>query len=283
MHIRSLIPKTMRAALLRNRVTHRLLTTFVARDQRKRHPRCQCTFNFDGHRALGWATGGLASWEAAYFTACDRLIRHIQPRVVWDIGANVGIYTLYFASKHACVSHVVAYEPDVDNLAWLHKNIHCNHLGERVTLRKAAVSHESGAATFHVDSFTGSTGSLERDTVFITRYYGRPVYEATVTTTTIDDEIRQGVLPPDFLKIDVEGHEIDVFRGARRLLREARPVMLVEFAGPRSGEAIAFLTGMGYVLLDPVNGQARDHVAHELVAAPAEKAAAITKALANGG
>lgn len=278
--LRSLVPKPCRAALLKNKVTSTLIRSFVKQDQLRQHPQCGCRLAFDGHRSLGWATGGLATWEQDYFEACRRMFLSIQPQVVWDVGANVGIWTLFFAESFASVSTVVAYEPDQVNLRMLERNVAINALPHRVQVRPVALSAKTGSADFQVDAMTGSTGSLELNDAFITRYYGRQTSRTTVAITTVDQELADGVPPPDFLKIDVEGHEADLFRGAQRLLTVIRPVMIVEFTGVRCGQAVDELRRQGYVFLCPKTGEQRPHREYEMVGAPKERVEIISAALA---
>lgn len=168
--LRAAVPATWRTALLRNKTTHRSLTAVVARDQRRRHPHCDCQLLFDGHRCLGWALGSLRTWERDYFAICDRLLPVLAPKVIWGIGANVGIWTLYFATKHPSVTTLVAYEPDESNLQMLRANIDLNRLNDRVAVCPIALSAKPGEAEFAVDDFTGSTGTLEPGPTFIQKY-----------------------------------------------------------------------------------------------------------------
>lgn len=277
--VRAMVPKAYRAALIRNRATSALIRSFVRKDQCVRHPHCDCTFAFDGQRALGWATGGLADWEREYFIACTRVFRTMKPSVVWDVGANVGIWSLFFARAFDSVETVVAYEPDAINLRMLHRNVEINALADCIQVRPAALSVAVGTAEFQVDDLTGSTGSLEREEGFITRYYGRPTRGATVATTTIDQELASGLPPPQFLKIDVEGHEADVFLGAKNMLTTVRPVMIIEFTGPRASVAVRVLKEHNYVLLCPRSGRERVGVEYELIATPAERTSEIAASL----
>jgi hypothetical protein len=70
-----------------------------------------------------------------------------------------------------------------------------------------------------------------------------------VSLTTLDAEVAAGARPPHFIKVDVEGHEFSVLRGAAQTLREHRPVVL--FESTQEKEAVAqFLRDMGYGLTD---------------------------------
>ena len=278
--LRGVLPKSYRALLIRNRLTNALIKACVRREQSRPHPQCSRQLVFDGHRALGWATGGLATWEHGYFEACRRILRAIKPSVVWDVGANVGIWTIFFADVLPSGAKVFAYEPDEVNLSFLRHNISINLLENTVAVRPLAMSRTPGMADFQADPMTGATGSLEIGDAFITRYYGRPTSLATVATTSADHELADGIPSPDFLKVDVEGHEWQLLLGAQQLLTTVRPVIIMEFTGAQCGIAVRHLRDSGYVILCPHTGKPRESPQYELVAAPLERAAIIRAALA---
>jgi FkbM family methyltransferase len=268
--LRKAVPPSLRTALLRNRLTYRAIRACVAERQRWPHPHSQFIFTFSGHRNLGWATGGLGEWEREYFQFCSELFEVIRPRVVWDIGANVGIWTLYFAASAPPVTAVVAFEPDRCNLHYLRANVEENNLSALVEVRDCALSSAAGEATFMSDPFTGATGSLEQSSAFITKYFDRMPEPVAVQTSTIDSELTNGCKSPDFLKIDVEGHEHDLFRGATHMLAERRPCMLVEFGGPKAADAVKLVSSQGYRLFDPTSRKECYEAAHELAVIPDE-------------
>ena len=73
-----------------------------------------------------------------------------QNSLVWDIGANVGLYTVYAALKRK--SRVVAFEPSVFNLELLARNLYLNHLQDRVTLLPIALSDQMGSNKLRMSS-----------------------------------------------------------------------------------------------------------------------------------
>jgi FkbM family methyltransferase len=123
----------------------------------------------------------------------------------FDVGANVGSYTILASA--VCGANTLAFEPDPGAVRALRKNIEANDIGDRVTVRTAALgSHEGGALL--------TTG---RDTMNrIVREPGRETQ--TVPLTTLDLETRAAC--PKLLKIDIEGHEEEALRGAPSLLAD---------------------------------------------------------------
>lgn len=269
--LRRTLPAGWRLAIRRQPWVDAALKSMIRRRQQRPHPHCRCGFAFDGHRCVGWATGGLPTWERDYFLACGKLFAWLKPRIVWDIGANVGIWTLYFADAFDFVVTVVAYEPDLFNLALLEENICSNSLEKIILVRPVALSNVVGEATFSVDAFTGSTGTLEGGESFVTKQYGRPTDPALVAVSTVDNELIADAQAPMFVKIDVEGHEWAVLRGAERLLREYRPILMIEFSGERQVDAFTFLQSHGYVMLRPTTGEIAERAEFELIAVPNER------------
>lgn len=269
--LRRTVPAGWRLAIRRQPWADAIVKSMVPRRQRHQHPHCKCTLAFDGHRCVGWATGGLPTWERDYFLACEKIFGWLKPSIVWDIGANVGIWSLYFADAFDFVVTVVAYEPDLFNISLLDENIRSNSLEKIIRVRPVALSNVVGEAMFSVDAFTGSTGTLEDGEGFVTKQYGRPTDSALVTVSTLDSELSGGSPPPMFVKIDVEGHEWAVLKGAERLIRECRPLLMIEFSGERQADAFAFLQSCGYVMLRPTTGEIAERPEFELIAVPNER------------
>ncbi|MFI5197729.1 MAG: FkbM family methyltransferase [Thermoanaerobaculia bacterium] len=147
--------------------------------------------------------------------------------VVVDVGANIGFYTVLLAELVGPSGHVFAYEPLPQNTALLEKSISENRFDDRVKLRKAVLSDRPGTA--ELVWLPLERGSQCSGGSYI-RAPGAPVPPGhdvlSVSMATLDAEEFPG--PVRFLKIDVEGAEPLVFRGARETLRRDRPVILAE-------------------------------------------------------
>jgi FkbM family methyltransferase len=127
-----------------------------------------------------------------------------------DIGANVGFYTLLFA-RYA--KHVFAFEPLPRNVSYLWRTIQINKLGN-VTVVPWAVSDSTTLLKFQEGEDVG-TGRLYR------------TGKQPVVTVTCDDFVNNYGVVPSLLKIDVEGAEMHVLRGARDLLAKHKPAILL--------------------------------------------------------
>jgi len=168
----------------------------------------------DDHPALS-----LGVYERHVVRAVREFTRHGD--VAYDIGAHIGYVTLVFSRIAGTSGHVYSFEPDPRNVDMLHKNIANNRISNVsiVQMVVADVSRAVDFATFDY-SFVNHIAN------------GHTPGDATVLTlrsTTLDEYVyTQGNPAPDIIKIDVEGAELLVFRGAHRLLREARPVVIAE-------------------------------------------------------
>lgn len=142
--------------------------------------------------------------------------------VLWDIGANVGMYSIYAATGGR--NPVVAFEPGSANYFLLNRNIEINHLQDSVTAYCVALSDTTGASQLHMKS-TGLGGAFSS--------YGKPVGEGGrefnpkfrqgMLGFTIDDFIALYSPPfPNHIKIDVDGLEISVLKGATNCLADSR-------------------------------------------------------------
>ena len=167
-----------------------------------------------------------------------------------DIGAHIGFFTVQMAALVGPAGRVYAFEPFDPNAELLERSIAENRFGDRVEFRRAAVGAASGTAdlTFPVETLnTGGAYLLHAES---TPLAGNVV--RTVPVVALDDVALRR--PVRFIKMDVEGAEPQVFRGARRLLREDRPVVLSELHPAQLARAsattpdafLADLSGLGY-------------------------------------
>lgn len=158
------------------------------------------------------------SWNREEYDAFRKAVT--SRSTVLDVGANVGAYTLLFA-LWAPEGRVVAFEPAPDARAGLERHVAINGLSARVRIEPLAVCEQSGSASFCARAFSGANALVARAAG------GADVI--TVPTTSIDEYCDAHGLVPDVVKIDVEGAELDVLRGARRTLARPGVTVFVEF------------------------------------------------------
>ncbi len=170
-------------------------------------------------------------------------------RVVLDIGANIGWHALRLARRlPQAVVH--AFEPIPATHGWLVRNIALNALGDRVHPHAVGLSERSGPASFFVSPTGGTNASMRNvaGAADASAVEGR--------TLTLDDWAEQAGVAPDFIKCDVEGAELLVFRGAEATLRRSQPVVFSELLrkwsrpfGYHPNDMLAWFDALGYACL----------------------------------
>lgn len=150
-------------------------------------------------------------------------IRGFRPgEILVDIGANVGMYTIWAAKTRGV--KVYAFEPESQNYALLYKNIVLNGLAQQVVAYCVALSDESGYSLLHLSAFHlgGSCHTFGEKVDYKLERRESKVSQGCVSTT-LDQLIESGVVaPPDHIKIDVDGFEHKVLAGCRHVLTNPR-------------------------------------------------------------
>jgi FkbM family methyltransferase len=156
--------------------------------------------------------------------------------VVFDVGANVGFFTLLASRLVGASGRVVAFEPFPAAKRRLDRHLELN-AARNVTVFQAAVSDTVGRARFHAHADI-TMGRIEDEG------------ELDVEVVRLDDLVQTGRVPaPDLIKIDVEGEEAKVLRGAGELLRTQRPTVLLATHGSAAhAESRSLLVDAGYEL-----------------------------------
>ena len=187
---------------------------------------------------------GRAIWNTGVYdlAVSEALWRLTDPgETVVDAGANIGIYTSLFARRVGTGGQVWAYEPHPSVFRDLSENskLWPSTKIARLRLRQAALSDSAGQASLS----QGETFTLNRGGSMITADSSKGL---TVERVTLDEEIGSdqtiGVM-----KVDVEGHEGALMRGAERVLRtHAVRDIVFEEHGSEPGEASQLLEAYGY-------------------------------------
>ncbi|MEA2715130.1 MAG: hypothetical protein QOG91_158 [Candidatus Parcubacteria bacterium] len=184
---------------------------------------------------------------------CQDIVHELnksQSPVFLDIGANIGLISLYVAAA-APAAKIYAFEPGPVQAGMLEKTIESNKLTSRIELTIAALSDSAGRRKFHIHPAHDMSKDGLRDTG-----RGEKAMVAEVDTLTLDDWWEKTGSPRiNVVKIDTEGAELLILRGARFFLAKARPVVYLEIersnlkAYPYSaGDILSFLGDMGYSL-----------------------------------
>ena len=169
-----------------------------------------------------------------------------------DVGANMGVFTLFAAKLVGAAGRVVAFEPIPDNAQVLRTNIALNGRTNVLLLEKA-IAEKSGRAEIHLSSLCGCHSLLARPDAPA----GRSLFVETIRL----DEI-EGLERMDLLKIDAEGAEVSVLRslGARRpsqIILEYNAERL-RAAGCTGAQFLDVLHGLGYAEIEDLENPGSD-------------------------
>jgi FkbM family methyltransferase len=161
-----------------------------------------------------------------------------KDRISIDAGANRGVYSCYMLPHSAAV---VAFEP----LPSMQEELR-QYFGDRIQLHPVALSDSDGQTSLRLPRGLTSCATIDpHNTLDVVDR--RPIDTITVTTRRLDSYHFPNV---GFVKIDVEGHEERVLRGALETVRESRPTLLIEIEERHNAESLARVTalldGLGY-------------------------------------
>jgi FkbM family methyltransferase len=143
--------------------------------------------------------------------------------VFWDVGANVGLYSIYFSKRHR--ARAFAFEPSVFNLELLARNVRRNEADVAVVpfalfsstkldaLRMSTTEHAGALSSFGVDyGWEGTRLAVD--------------FEHLTLGMSMDDAVGIGIPAPDHIKIDVDGVEHEILAGGRNTLRSVSSILV---------------------------------------------------------
>ena len=166
----------------------------------------------------------------------------------FDVGANVGLYS-WEVRKVSPHRKILAFEPDPENIKLLEKTLNGANF-QNVEIYKCALSNQLAEISFFQDTLTSATGCVAgKDKPWIEQYLNSSANEIRVKTETLDSVVRQD-RTPSLIKIDVEGHEIEVLQGGRNTLSEAKPLLIIESFPPKQSTVLSLLNELGYHSID---------------------------------
>ncbi len=188
---------------------------------------------------------GAAAFDAQLLEVVARYVQ--SDAIVWDIGANVGVFA-FAAASCARQGAVIAVEADI----WLAQMLQRSaRIPENkvlpITVLPCAIAAADGVASFQIAARGRAANSLA--TIGDRSVAGGTRYQVHVPTLTLDT-LLDFFSPPTMLKVDVEGAEVLVMQGARRLLAEARPVIYIEVGSETNAAVTRILSANDYSLFD---------------------------------
>jgi FkbM family methyltransferase len=167
--------------------------------------------------------------------------------VFWDVGANVGYFTLVAATALANRGQIIAFEPGKNAYERLSDNLALNAY-ENIRTFPMAVTDQEGEAVLHL------AGDIADSSANLYQAAQAQAGQEVCRTVSLDHFLAaEGLRPPDLIKLDAEGAELAVLHGAQGLLTASPPLWLMEMeeknlaaAGASKAAVAQFLTGCGY-------------------------------------
>ncbi|MBS1817915.1 MAG: FkbM family methyltransferase [Acidobacteria bacterium] len=153
----------------------------------------------------------------------------LEGETIYDVGGYEGVFTLFFARRVGPRGHVITFEPNPRNAQRIAENVRLNGFGH-VTLRQLALGSAPGRATLVFPPDETARGSLDARIADQIRHEPH-VAAVEVEVDTLDQQVASGLPEPDFVKLDVEGLELDVLQGMRTLMSRRHPRLYIELHG----------------------------------------------------
>lgn len=186
-------------------------------------------------------------YEPVEFAALAAAARGAE--VIFDIGANIGYFSLHWASDLAPGGTVHAFEPVPTTFQRLARNVALNDLGGKIVTNNKGVGSEPATLSFYLPDFSGSGAASSRN---LHPEENSAVFEAEVTT--LDSYFgAAGLDRLDLVKVDVEGAELLVVKGGLATIEAHKPILFLELLRKWSkafnyhpNDVLSLLRSIGY-------------------------------------
>ncbi|WP_265529809.1 FkbM family methyltransferase [Sphingomicrobium marinum] len=185
------------------------------------------------------------TWEAHILAALRQEIAALPSgSTFYDVGANAGYISLVMAREFENLGHILAFEPLPRLAQALAQSIEHNGLGDRVDVFAVALGNKHAEVDLYLPRHAVQASLVAREA---------DATKLVVPARRLDDLVAEASLaPPDIIKIDIEGAELQFFEGARQTLTATKPVLIFECDrnaqrfGHDIGDVIEFLRPLGY-------------------------------------
>jgi FkbM family methyltransferase len=183
-------------------------------------------------------------------------------KVVYDVGANIGLYARFLVTEFKA-ARVVCFEPMTENRQLLEANARAVAGTAQIQIVPTALSDTDGQEELQVDDMMSGSAVLDRVTGGQPSQgrtqYGLPGLTESVAVSRLDQVVaEENLAPPDVIKVDIEGAELLMLKGARATLVKSRPDLLIELHGvPVAQEVFRFLSELGYACFGEVGGNGK--------------------------
>jgi len=173
----------------------------------------------------------LSNWRANTFSSKEpetlEWIDNIPSgAILWDIGANIGLYSIYAAKKRKC--RVFSFEPSVFNLELLARNIFLNGLSEQICIFPLPLSDQLGHSAMHMTTtqWGGALSTFGKDFGWDGKKIEQ-VFQFQTVGVSMDDALEKFAIPqPDYIKMDVDGLEYFILKGGFKVLSKIQGILI---------------------------------------------------------
>lgn len=208
--------------------------------------------------------GGLGFIPIIKMTEEEKFLASLELKgqTIFDIGAFAGLFTMFFARAVGKNGKVIAFEPNPNLCIRIKENLLLNKF-DNVKVMQLALGREKKRETLAFPSTIPGVGSIEEhEKIRILKQSRARTIEVDVDT--VDNLIATKKIPkPDFIKIDVQGAELDVLAGAHETIKAYKPKLLIEVHSipyvnwkiENLQRIVDFLTEKGYLLYHVESGK----------------------------
>jgi FkbM family methyltransferase len=162
--------------------------------------------------------------EKEVYDFIDRYLN--KDDLFFDIGANVGVFSIY--SSIFRDANCIAFEPEFANLYLLKKNIILNNLTTKVNVYPCSINNQNGLSFLHLSSLESGSAlhSISNENIKTTDENASVVMKTGTYNLTIDEFVNQTKKIPKMIKIDTDGKELEILKGAHETLKHVSYIAL---------------------------------------------------------
>ncbi|MGI8892002.1 MAG: FkbM family methyltransferase [Bacteroidia bacterium] len=175
--------------------------------------------------------GGMAYWRGVHEWAPMYHFRNVihEGMTFYDVGANIGEYTVHGAKMVGPKGKIISFEPVPKFFSYLNENINLNEFGDRVKLFKFGLSDTTQTVLFSIPVDKNIGNAINEG--MASQFHSISMSDKfECNLKRLDDVFIEEDLPkPDLIKIDVEGGELFVLKGATEILKKFKPKIILEF------------------------------------------------------
>jgi len=192
------------------------------------------------------------SFEYSSFQLFSTLLK--PGNIILDVGANSGVYSIFYSKLVGDKGRVYAFEPDTSNYSLLQKNLRLNNCNN-VLVYNFALSNKESAVEMISYNPENSNLKLQGDSFkYMKEISDKSETASGIKACKLDDlEEIKNISKIDFFKIDVEGAEFLVLQGSLNTIQKHRPVIIFELSGEWAArfnykpyEVLVFLNELNY-------------------------------------